>query len=213
MGRSVGMILRFVTGIGLVVCGAIGFVVHAEPAAACSCMAASDAAAFDGSAAVFTATSADRREPSRGRTWSSTDPVRIVFDVDRVYKGRVHATQSIVTAMSGASCGMELYGSGPYLVFAYQDPTDDGILDGEFASSLCSGNRTVTAADPVPASFGVGRPPLAGASPIGGKSSSFPGLSPDSSPWRWVAVGGGVVVVALGALVIVRRRRHRSVAR
>ena len=74
--------------------------------------------------------------------------------VDRVYKGEAKAKQSVVTAREGASCGLELTGRGPFLVFATKDPQFDLEGDaGEVYSSLCSGSRALLDA-PVPPSFG-----------------------------------------------------------
>ncbi|MGI8791726.1 MAG: hypothetical protein ACR2H3_00850, partial [Acidimicrobiales bacterium] len=56
-----------------------------------------------------------------GDVISSADPERFVFDVQDVFKGEVTSRQTVVTPRSGASCGLEISGPGPYLVFAFAD--------------------------------------------------------------------------------------------
>lgn len=196
----------------LVALGVVGIVglVAAPSAAACSCAALGDAEAFDSAPAVFRATVMERRDEHGSRLRSTADPVRYVFTVDRVYKGDVYATQSVVTAAGGPSCGFELSGPGPFLVFTRDRAVtgqafSHGVLDGEFVSNLCSGTRRVTAADPVPASFGAGHPPLAGSSPIGHGDGA-------TAWWRrlWAPVAGGVLVVAVAGSVVLGRRRRRA---
>src|SRR5688572_11564441 len=96
---------------------AVGLVVAAPPAAACSCLGTSDAEALATADVAFSGTLVEVRVPP-GETFSSMDPARFIFEVDRVYKGDARARQSVVTPRSGASCGLELSGPGPFLLFA-----------------------------------------------------------------------------------------------
>ena len=100
-----------------------------------------------------------------GDTYSSSDPERFVFDVDEVFKGTVYARQSIVTARDGASCGLEISGSGPFVVFALNESggTTDGAVEGELYSNLCTGTRALASSD-IPATFGEASAPVPGAS-------------------------------------------------
>ncbi|SET87376.1 hypothetical protein [Geodermatophilus poikilotrophus] len=60
-----------------------------------------------------------------------------VFAVDTVYTGAVSARQGVLSPSSGASCGLELSGEGPFLVFAAHE-------DGRLAADLCGGTAAWT---------------------------------------------------------------------
>lgn len=182
----------------------VGLVVlaSAERAAACSCVGVSDQEAVPNADAVFTGTLVDIITPT-GAAVSSADPERFVFDVDEVFKGEVSARQSVVTARDGASCGLEITGSGPFVVFARTetDGITTGAVDGELYSSLCSGARPLVNSA-LPAGLVVGAPPNPAASAIGGDE--------DRAPF---AAWGVVGVAALAALTVAGlsiRRRVRS---
>jgi hypothetical protein len=145
-----------VVSVGLVV------TLTAESASACSCAALTDEEAFDAAEVVFTGRLLETRlQNATGPVYSSGDPERFYFDVDKVFKGQAADDQAVVTARDGASCGLEIGGRGPFLVFAYRDR--DGIAEdateGELSSHLCSGTRWLSAGK-VPAGFGVGSGPV-----------------------------------------------------
>ena len=140
---------------------AVVTVASVDPAAACSCAGSTDSDAVAAADVVFSGELVEIRTPP-GASYSSADPERFVFAVDHVYKGDAKARQSVVTPREGASCGLELSGSGPFLVFA----TTEGSFDlegdeGELFSHLCSGTR-VLAESAVPASFGIRHAPDGG---------------------------------------------------
>jgi hypothetical protein len=120
----------------------------ATPAYACSCARAPLATYFANADAVFVGRLVSRTvthpaEPMR----SSADPALHVFAVDAVYKGDVLATQGVVSADAGASCGLELQGNGPFIVFGSRDDfVDVRPGPGQFAASLCDGTTAVTPA-------------------------------------------------------------------
>ena len=132
---------------------------------------------------VFTGELVEIRTPPPAR-WSTSSghPERFIFAVDRVYKGTAFDEQSVVTAMEGASCGLEISGPGPFIVFAHTDPGDwvEQGAEGELYANLCGGTRAVDAAG-VPASFGAGTLPGEGPSPVGGPTSSTVGLTTSST--------------------------------
>ena len=141
----------------------------------------------------------------------STDPERFVFDVDRVFKGEAQSRQAVVTASEGASCGLEISGPGPFVVFARLD--DDigltsGAVEGEMYSSLCSGTRPLAAAA-LPTSFGTPSPPImvatGGASPPPASSSNE-----SSGDALWIAAIAGVLVLGAGGVVAHRRNWRNS---
>ena len=105
-----------------------------------------------------------------------------MFQVDRVYKGRVGSPQGVVSARDGASCGLELAIGVRALVF---------VRDGR--ADLCNGTRE-SAMRPVPASFGSPRAP----------TDDAVGVPDDGRPWWPFAAAGAL---AVGAAVLVRRAR------
>ena len=157
--------------------------VRAERAWACSCGGLTDAEAFDRSGAVFIGELTERREPTVAL--SSEADVRLVFTVERVFKGEVHATQSVVTAADGSSCGLEISGPGPHLIFGRTRGATT-----EIEAGLCDGTRAL-AAESVPEAFGAGSAPIGGSSAIGHDRSGL-----------WIASAAGVVLVGLIATLI-----------
>lgn len=167
-----------------------------ERAAACSCGLLTDEEALEYADAVFIGTLAEIITPG-GTSYSSADPERFVFEVDAVVTGEVFARQSVVTARDGASCGLEISGPGPFLVFAVtNDDFTGGAVDGELYSNLCSGTREL-GSNAVPAGWDAS-PPIAGASPIGSSGSGLPTL--------WI-VGIVGLAAAVAAVLIARRLR------
>jgi hypothetical protein len=186
-----------VLAVGLFVLG------RAAPAAACSCAARSDEEAFASADAVFTGTLVEIRTPA-GEQWSSADPERFVFDVDEVLKGEVFARQSVVTAREGASCGLEIGGPGPFVVFARtaSDGVTSGAVDGELYSNLCSGTRLLTDGA-LPAGVAAGTVPRPGASAIGDGDG-------DGSSGARVAVGVAALAAVAAAVAYGSRRLLRT---
>jgi hypothetical protein len=174
-----------------------------EPAAACSCGMFTDEQALASADAAFTGTLVDVITPP-GDTYSSSDPERFVFEVDDVFKGTVFARQSIVTARDGASCGLEISGPGPYVVFASEeDDLVGGAVDGELYSNLCAGTRSLDGG--VPASFEAASPPLPGASAVGGGGSGG-----GTEVVQIVMIVAGVGLLSAGCVVGIRRLRHNG---
>ena len=187
--------------------------VTARPAAACSCAVMSEAKKAAYADAIFVGTLIDRRigQPS-GAATISTQMAVWTFEVSRVYKGTVSRRQEIATAMSGASCGLELSGPGPFLVFARRpnDPVakswwGDRQLDpGQYVSHLCLGSRALSDG---------GEPTVDGPPPS--SPAPAPSPAPASSPGpAGVATGIGalaaVVAAALGVAVLRKRRRANA---
>jgi hypothetical protein len=65
-------------------------------------------------------------------------------EVDKIYKGEVQRRQEIVTMDSGAACGLELEGSGPFVIYAtHDDPSLDPERD-QYAAGMCDGSQPLT---------------------------------------------------------------------
>lgn len=168
----------------------------AAPAQACSCMSGTVMAQqFADADAVFTGRLIDRRvehpdDPQR----SSADPAYHLFAVDTVLKGAVDDRQEVVSADDGASCGLEIRGKGPQLVFA-------DLRDGELSAHLCNGTAKLTA-DLAAQVEAVARGPLPDASPDPVAAGSR-GAGPEVA-----VVGAAGAAVLLGAAALMRRTRH-----
>jgi hypothetical protein len=173
-------------------------VVTASAASACSCVQPDLERSLAQADAVFTG-EVLRREVS---SWGfSRDEATYVVRVDRVFKGEPAAVQEVVTVQNGASCGLELPGSGPVLLFAGTEPVELPEIDpgpGQLTATLCGGSRVGTQ---VPPSFGPGRP-------VALTTAS----DPAAGPWaRALAAGtgpgsvAGLALAVLAAVLVVRR--------
>jgi hypothetical protein len=198
--RRIGIVL--LSGLML---SAAGLVV-AAPAAACSCAGIpTTAGAFASADAVFTGRLVSREvQHPNAPMRSSEDPALHVFAVDEVFKGVVHEQQGVVSADSGASCGLELSGAGPFVVFAA------GSAD-RYTAALCDGSGALTPevteelralADTASDGPAPPRPGAAG--------TDVPGL-----PTAVFATGGAAVLglALVGWLLVHRRRRTASSSR
>ena len=116
-----------------------------------------------------------------------------VFAVDTVYTGEVAARQGVVSPASGGSCGLELAGEGPFLVFATRE-------DGRLAAGLCGGTTAWTAEGAAEVQMLTG----ATAPEPGMAGTEFP-----AGPSRAALEAVAAVVIAaavVGGLVLRRRR-------
>jgi hypothetical protein len=175
----------------------------ASPAQACSCAEATTAQHVDDADAVFTGTVLSREvDHPDWPVMSSDDPALYVFAVDTVYKGDVHAKQGVVSAAEGASCGLDLAGDGPFVVFA---SSDTSLPDGQYRAGLCNGTGLADTAV-VAELEGLAPAPPAAAPPRNRQA----GLqSPGSGAMPAVLLGGGAAaVVLLAGWVILRRQRR-----
>jgi hypothetical protein len=77
------------------------------PAWACSCAFVKPEAALAAADAAFVGTLETRRESNPGPVRTSLDPVTLGFRVEEVLKGDLGSRVEVVTAASGASCGIE----------------------------------------------------------------------------------------------------------
>jgi hypothetical protein len=115
-----------------------------------------------------------------------------VFAVDTVHAGAVSARQGVLSPASGASCGLELAGEGPFLVFA--DREDDRL-----AADLCGGTTAWTpeAAAEVQMLTGASAPEP------GSAGTELPGGPSDAA---LEAVGAVLLVAAFAGGLLLRRR-------
>lgn len=132
--------------------------------------------------------------------WTASDSQTLTYkvDFDEVYKGSAAGSEKLTTNANEAACGLTDLDSGRrYLFFI------EGRHPGAMSVGLCGG--TVEFTDAVAAEVvAVTGPP--------GKPVSAPSAEtePDgSSTGTYLAAGGAVLLVALGAVAFVVRRRGR----
>jgi hypothetical protein len=191
------------------------------PAAACSCAESSEVESFGLASAVFVGEVIDvwSQPPPKSGEYSSDLPRWFTFSTTAVYKGDAFEEQSVRTVVDGASCGMELGGRGPFLIFAV-GPRDGG----ELRSGLCDGNRAI-GTTPVPDAFGAPRQPLAGPSPSSrpgavdetvdrssadGFATAIVTSEPSPSLPGWVIPANIALLVLAGAVFTVVRRSRSA---
>lgn len=97
---------------------------------ACSCMIPDLERQIETSGAIFTGSvsAADRLNAG---PLSQPDSVRVVFTLDRVYKGDLPGTAVVYTAVNAAACGVNFLVGERYLVFAYE-------REGTLRTGLCN---------------------------------------------------------------------------
>lgn len=196
---------RLVTSLTAIALAAAALVFgHASPASACSCSGGTDEEMFTTADVVFTGRLVDRNDPgmSAGRSSAAFSTLR--FDVDAVYKGEAAVDQVVVTEQSGASCGLEITGSGPFVVFGSRSHWDDQVPEGMVYAGLCNGTRSL-ASQPVPTSFGTARSPTA--PPAGDRPSTTAPSLDDGGSAGLLLIAGIVATIAATALVVITRRR------
>jgi hypothetical protein len=177
----------------------------AGPASACDCATGSTAGYFADADAVFTGSLVSREEPAT--ITSSADPALHVFAVETVYKGTVQESQDVLSPVSGATCGLELTGDGPFVVFATRS-TDIGgqftpLADDQYAAFLCGGTGPVTPAITAELTALADGPNETSAAPRPGAAGV---RSADAGGMLPVLTGAGAIVVLAGAAVLLRRR-------
>lgn len=186
------------------------------PAQACSCVMAGPKQYVEWAGVVFTGTLTERTPPPTEGTWSSADPATHSFDVTEVYEGDVGARVDVLSAVSGASCGLEGMQEGTaYVVFAgYRDIM--GESTDVLWASLCGGTSPASASlvDRVERVTGPGHSPTSepgSTAPVPQAEGNLAGDQPPgtrSGPPGWLLWSGGsaAALLAAGALVVLRRR-------
>jgi hypothetical protein len=174
----------------------------ASPAQACSCAEATTAQHVADADVVFTGTLLSREvDHPDWPEMSSGDPALHVFAVDVVYKGEAHEEQGVVSAAESASCGLDLSGDGPFVVFGTSDPS---LADGQYRAGLCNG--TGLADDAVLTELqqltAAAAPPT---TPIDGQAGV---QSPGNGALSVVLLGAGAAVALLAGWVVLRRHRR-----
>jgi hypothetical protein len=182
------------------------------PACACSCVPSSMRENFARADVVFAGKLVTRE--------ATADKATLMFEVSSVYKGKVAVRQEVVTHASGATCGLELTGPGPHLVFGKAGASDfePEPAEGQYVGSLCGGSR------PFDEAARVDLRPLAQATePVPGKAGTVErgtreteagrvsvaaeGNGPGGG--RWFAGGAAALAALVTAGLAWRRSRTR----
>ena len=160
--------------------------VLAPPASACSCTGGTPTELALRADAVFSGRLESREVVG--------DTALHVFRVGTVHAGEVAARQGVVSPASGASCGLELTGEGPFLVFATRE-------DGRLAAGLCGGTApwTVEAAAEVQMLTGATTPAP------GSAGTELPG-----GPSPAVLEAGAAVLIAVAVVSGLALRRRSA---
>lgn len=183
---------------------AAGLMVFAQAGSALACSCAFTALNDQVGTAdvVATGTLTDVRDPFGGPVVSSTDPIRYVVDVDRVYKGTPHSRIVFRSARLGASCGLEGMHVDRRYMFLLQ--RDSG---GHLSANLCGGTRLVNGGVESNVTRVTG-PPEAPPSAAAGRLLRSDDTSATST---WLPIGvGGLAVGAASAGYLWWRRRSGS---
>jgi len=130
--------------------------IETESAYACSCAPPGPLnEELTTAAAVFTGKVVGTVEPIDGfGPISSADPIKVTFQVYKVWKGSVSQTTNITTARSGSSCGYTFEKGIEYIVYAHGSENNLSV-------SLCSRTQPLASAEDDLALLGVGAAPLA----------------------------------------------------
>lgn len=114
-------------------------VLGASPASACSCAGAGTAEYVDAADVVVLGTVTDRQGSPLRLVMSSGDPATYTIEVEHVFKGMARPTVHVLSAGSGASCGLEgVDEGGRYVVFADRSGQ-------ELWAGLCGGTAVADA--------------------------------------------------------------------
>ncbi|MFB5269296.1 hypothetical protein ACE41H_21275 [Paenibacillus enshidis] len=171
---------------------------------ACSCAESPPDEAKAQSAAVFSGKALSVKQ-KMALILSTDDPVKVTFQVDRVWKGKVSSTTVITTAMSSASCGYEFTEGQDYLVYARYDQ-ESGVL----YTTLCDRTALISEAAGDLQELG----PSAESATRENAASPLPEYSTPSAPHKsytaqW-AVSGLIAIVILTAVCLYRIRTPRN---
>ena len=129
-------------GIVLALMVPLTMVVTARDALACSCAPSELSAQVDRSDVVFSGPVIAREVADADPAVPSGEQVAWIFGVDHVHKGTAREPQTVISAGSEASCGVEFEVGMTYLVFGTQRPGEAG----QVSTGLCSGTRLLSAA-------------------------------------------------------------------
>ena len=153
---------------------------------ACSCMAPDAQELFTNSEGAFVGTLIDNPGDDGQPFTNSAEMVPYVFEVEAAYKGEITSQIAVMSAISGASCGLEMPEGARASIFMWVD-------GGEWHSGLCSTMGPEALLDG----------PF---EPIDVIEASEIPTAPETDLARWALAGVGGIAVAGVALALFRKR-------
>lgn len=160
---------------------------------ACSCVKPPPVKeAVNKASAVFSGKVVEIKEQS-GLFQSSADPLKVVFDVKKTWKGTDQTQVIVYTASNSASCGFHFELNQEYLVYAF-------ARDGKLQTTLCSRTADLASAQGDLKVLGEGQLPEKQEIPEDSTDDNFSNYI----LWSFVALG---VVVAICVVRYLFRRR------
>ena len=129
---------------------------------------------------------------------AGSQTARMVFEVDRVYKGDVGPLIEVRSASYGAACGVDFAGQPSAGVAAFE--RDEGTLSVDLCSSIVTSQELEEA-------FGTGYPPDVSSDLY----APGDGLTSVSAPLIALLAAAAAAVLTVSILAV-RRRRHRQSA-
>lgn len=159
--------------------------------------------ALEGSSAVFSGKVIDIVDRNKNNEiQSSADPIAILFDVDKSWKGVDQTQITVYTERSSASCGYGFSLNEKYLVYAYKD-------DGELRVNACSRTAPLSGAKEDIQALGKGETPAEQVTldieSIVGQEKS-PSESTQNNTQIYIAF---IMLVLLLTVTIIRSRRKK----
>jgi hypothetical protein len=164
-------------------------VLPGQQAYACSCIPpAPPLESMANSDAVFSG-KVMRIDSDEAPIINSADPVKVVFNVSRVWKGPEEGAIALSTARESASCGYNFVVGEEYLVYANNSET--GLTTG-----LCNRTMPLSSAGEDLAALGEGVIPA-------------PAAQPTSSTMPWGLAAGALLagLVLLAAVILLKPRK------
>jgi len=159
---------------------------------ACSCVQpAPPKESLEQSTAVFAGKVIDIDVPS-GIIVSSADPVKVTFEVSKIWKGPDYETLVLTTARDGASCGYGFKENEEYIVYAYGE-------ENKLSTGICSRTRLLANAQEDLQDLGVGDLP----------TNSGSNYVPQTSNFVLIASIAGIAIV-LFAIIIFLIRKYKK---
>lgn len=114
-------------------------VLNSNPASACSCMPTTPQQSFKNSRAVFAGKVIDVVEQSETNP-DTPEPLagfKVIFEVSKIWKGKVEKQQVVLTSGSSASCGYYFEKGKEYLVYT---SGQESVME----TGLCSGTKALS---------------------------------------------------------------------
>lgn len=165
------------------------FLVNISLVNACSCIPpALPKESLEKSTAVFAGKVVDIDIP-RGLVVSSADPVKVTFDVSKVWKGPDYKTLVITTARDGATCGYSFTQGDEYIVYTYGEGD-------KLSTGICSRTQLLANAQEDLEGLGEGNLPTNSASNNVPQTSNFVQI---------LSIGGGLIVLIVIIILVFRK--------